>query len=298
MADRARLRLARASVPAGRGLAPGGGGARPGGGRCTFVRRPRGRPHRCVSLRRLRPSRTTGPAARGRGWPRRSPIGPNGWDPLTPLLVRACGPPLPALVEIRQASTIRYVRRVPPMTSAGALLREGRQRAGLTQAQLAQRAGVTQSVISAYESGHRQPSIPTLLAILHAAGFALDASLIAANPATTTPLSGPLGQRLRQRQRQVNKDCRGSWRASSTCLRKRRARHRTNRLRHRPASGPPPGDGALRSGTSARRVGGRPRRTSRPRPGGWAQTRSAGERGCGAGCPVKTVLARSAARGT
>jgi uncharacterized protein len=100
---------------------------------------------------------------------------------------------------------MRYLDPVPVITSAGALLREGRQRAGLTQAQLAQRAGVTQSVISAYESGHRQPSVPTLLAILHATGHALDASLIAANRAATGPLSGPLGQRLRQRQRKVKK---------------------------------------------------------------------------------------------
>ncbi|NLA36746.1 MAG: helix-turn-helix domain-containing protein [Actinobacteria bacterium] len=42
------------------------------------------------------------------------------------------------------------------------LLREARQSAGLTQQQLARRASTTQSVISAYESGHREPSLSTL----------------------------------------------------------------------------------------------------------------------------------------
>ena len=41
---------------------------------------------------------------------------------------------------------------------AGTLLRQARKRAGLSQVDLASRANVTQSVISAYESGQRQPS--------------------------------------------------------------------------------------------------------------------------------------------
>jgi len=39
---------------------------------------------------------------------------------------------------------------------AGALLRSARTGTGLSQAELAARAGVAQGVISAYESGHRQ----------------------------------------------------------------------------------------------------------------------------------------------
>lgn len=57
--------------------------------------------------------------------------------------------------------------------TAGALLRQARKRAGLSQVELATRAGVTQSVISAYESGHRQPSIPALAALVDAAGYEL-----------------------------------------------------------------------------------------------------------------------------
>ncbi|HEY5049710.1 MAG TPA: helix-turn-helix transcriptional regulator, partial [Acidothermaceae bacterium] len=48
--------------------------------------------------------------------------------------------------------TIRYIDGMSDMPSAGALLRTARERAGLSQAELAARAGVTQSVISVYES--------------------------------------------------------------------------------------------------------------------------------------------------
>ena len=62
--------------------------------------------------------------------------------------------------------TIRYIVVMPELPSAGALLRTARSRAGLSQAELAARAGVTQSVISVYESGHRQPALSTLAALV------------------------------------------------------------------------------------------------------------------------------------
>ncbi|WP_432503232.1 nucleotidyltransferase domain-containing protein [Kineococcus arenarius] len=92
---------------------------------------------------------------------------------------------------------------MPVIDSADALLRQARRRAGLTQAQLGQRAGVVQSVISAYESGRRQPSLPVLLHLLRASGHLLDASLIATDAPPTAPLSGPLGRRLRRYRREV-----------------------------------------------------------------------------------------------
>ena len=61
----------------------------------------------------------------------------------------------------------------PEGAAAGALLQKARREAGLTQAELAARAGTTQSVVSAYESGHRQPAIPTLAALVDAAGCEL-----------------------------------------------------------------------------------------------------------------------------
>lgn len=53
------------------------------------------------------------------------------------------------------------------------LVRIARNRAGLTQAQLALRARTSQAAISAYESGRRSPSVDTLSRILQAAGFEL-----------------------------------------------------------------------------------------------------------------------------
>lgn len=61
--------------------------------------------------------------------------------------------------------------------AASTLLRTARTRAHLTQAELARRAGVTQSVISAYESGRREPAFSTLLRLLRAAGFQPEISL-------------------------------------------------------------------------------------------------------------------------
>jgi uncharacterized protein len=87
--------------------------------------------------------------------------------------------------------------------SAGALLREARRRAKLSQSELARRAGVAQSVISAYESGHRQPSMLTLAAMVKAAGFDLHLDLRQSRPSLHR-LSGPLGRRVRgQRARLI-----------------------------------------------------------------------------------------------
>lgn len=60
------------------------------------------------------------------------------------------------------------------MEAAGELLRHARERARLSQAELAQRCGVTQSVISAYECGARQPSLPTLARLIEATGSELE----------------------------------------------------------------------------------------------------------------------------
>ncbi|MBA2609961.1 MAG: helix-turn-helix transcriptional regulator [Actinobacteria bacterium] len=51
------------------------------------------------------------------------------------------------------------------------ILREARGRAGLTQAELAERSGVAQSTISAYESGKRDPGWRLLGRLVQAAGY-------------------------------------------------------------------------------------------------------------------------------
>lgn len=60
------------------------------------------------------------------------------------------------------------------------MLRCARRQARLTQTQLALEAGVTQSVVSAYESGRREPAFSTLSRLLRAAGF--DVSLTRRSP--------------------------------------------------------------------------------------------------------------------
>jgi len=87
-------------------------------------------------------------------------------------------------------------------STAGALLRQARRDAGLSQVALAARAGVTQSVISAYESGHRQPSLPTLAALVEAAGYELAAG-VRRQPRRLDRLSGPVGQRVRRRRHEI-----------------------------------------------------------------------------------------------
>jgi len=52
----------------------------------------------------------------------------------------------------------------------GQLLRQIRRRHGLSQAELAMRAGTSQPVISAYEHGRRDPTLRTLRKLVEAGG--------------------------------------------------------------------------------------------------------------------------------
>jgi transcriptional regulator with XRE-family HTH domain len=67
-------------------------------------------------------------------------------------------------------------------STASALLQLARIKSGLSQAQLAQRAGVPATMISAYERDRRQPTLPTLLRFLQAAGFDLRMELVPHDP--------------------------------------------------------------------------------------------------------------------
>jgi transcriptional regulator with XRE-family HTH domain len=90
--------------------------------------------------------------------------------------------------------TRSYVDKSP--STAAALLQLARLKAGLPQRVLAERAGVPVTMISAYERGKRQPTMPTLLRLLEAAGFDLRMQLepydphddiLARNEAKRTP---------------------------------------------------------------------------------------------------------------
>ena len=58
-------------------------------------------------------------------------------------------------------------------TVAAGLIRLARAKAGLTQKELARRAGVSQQAISAYETGRKEPTLPTLLRLVGGAGYEL-----------------------------------------------------------------------------------------------------------------------------
>lgn len=71
----------------------------------------------------------------------------------------------------------------------GAILRTARRRHGLSQAELAARAGTSQPVISAYERGHRDPSTATLRRLVRAAGEQLELRLARIPPDIPPPVS-------------------------------------------------------------------------------------------------------------
>lgn len=62
---------------------------------------------------------------------------------------------------------------------AGAIIQEVRRRGGLTQAELARRAGTSQPVISAYEHGRRDPTVGTLRKLVEAGGERLQMGAVA-----------------------------------------------------------------------------------------------------------------------
>jgi predicted nucleotidyltransferase len=63
---------------------------------------------------------------------------------------------------------------------------------------------VQQSVVSAYESGSREPSLATLSSLVEACGVTLEVQRGEALPAGTGPVAvGPIGRRLRRRRAAV-----------------------------------------------------------------------------------------------
>ncbi len=63
------------------------------------------------------------------------------------------------------------------MTSAASLLRQARTRAGLSQRDIARRAGTAQSVVARIESGQTSPTWETLGRLLDAANVDMSAQL-------------------------------------------------------------------------------------------------------------------------
>lgn len=83
-------------------------------------------------------------------------------------------------------------------TCAARLLHDARLRAQLSQTELARRAGVAQSVISAYESGRREPSLVTLTRMVEATGHTIKLDLEENTVAIRGLPDTPIGRRLRR----------------------------------------------------------------------------------------------------
>jgi len=66
--------------------------------------------------------------------------------------------------------------------TASLLLRDARERAALSQRQLAERANTTQAVISRIEADEASPSLATLSRLIQAAGFELRVELVTRTP--------------------------------------------------------------------------------------------------------------------
>src|ERR1700730_11920714 len=76
------------------------------------------------------------------------------------------------------------------------LIKAVRRRQGLTQAELARRAGTSQPVISAYENGRRDPSYDTLRKLVEAGGERLQ--LDAVLPRSDIPPSADVHEHARR----------------------------------------------------------------------------------------------------
>ena len=74
----------------------------------------------------------------------------------------------------------------------GELIREARTRAGLTQAELSERAGRDRSVIARWEQGVISPPVESLLACVHACGFDLPLVLVPLDESADRELHGLL----------------------------------------------------------------------------------------------------------
>ena len=78
------------------------------------------------------------------------------------------------------------------MVAGGALVREARRRAGLTQRQLADQAGTTQSAIARVESGRTSPSYDAVMRLVALCGFTVDVHLEPDDAQHDLSLAAPL----------------------------------------------------------------------------------------------------------
>lgn len=78
---------------------------------------------------------------------------------------------------------------------SAALISQVRRKAGLSQEELARRAGTSQPAVARYETGRAAPSTSTLLRLLRAGGYDLDVQI---RKASVTNLSGKRARKVRR----------------------------------------------------------------------------------------------------
>lgn len=82
--------------------------------------------------------------------------------------------------------------------AVGNLVREARARAGMSQGELARRAGVSQPVVSAYENGRREPGLSMLTKLVEASGHHLRVDIVPRPDEARGLPDTPMGRRLRR----------------------------------------------------------------------------------------------------
>jgi uncharacterized protein len=95
------------------------------------------------------------------------------------------------------------------VTAVAALIRRARASAGLSQAELAERAGTSQPALARYETGTTLPTLPTLERLLSACGRQLQIRAVRATEPSTPSTSmrgqlGPRANKLRQQRRRLH----------------------------------------------------------------------------------------------
>jgi uncharacterized protein len=89
------------------------------------------------------------------------------------------------------------------VTEVSEVIRRARSDAGLSQAELAARAGTSQPALARYETGAALPTLPTLERLVSACGRALQVRAVRATSPLTpiTSVRGQLGARARELRR-------------------------------------------------------------------------------------------------
>jgi transcriptional regulator with XRE-family HTH domain len=85
--------------------------------------------------------------------------------------------------------------------TAAQIIREARLKAGLTQAQLAERLGRERAQVARWETGGQEPSFENLVAVVEASGFALKVAIVerAEDPVLDAELAQSVLQAPQQR---------------------------------------------------------------------------------------------------